>query len=89
MRFEEAQALTPGTLICIREEALHDDPENEGVSSLQDVAAKDGFIYRFDRLIEEEHFPIHTTSLATGKFMEFHPSEVTVVKKEQDDDLLS
>ena len=84
MLFEEAQARTPGTLICIREEMLDDDPENEGVSSLQDVAAKDGFIYRFDKLVEEEHFPIQATSLATGKFMEFHPVEVTVVKKEEE-----
>ena len=59
MRFEEAQALTPGTLLCIREGALdNDDPENEGTTSLRDVAAKDGFIYRFNKFVDHEHFPI-------------------------------
>lgn len=87
MRFEEAQALTPGTLLCIREEVLAEPMENEDQTSLRDVAAKDGFIYRFDKLVEEEHFPIQTTSLATGKFMEFFLNEVEVVK-EQNDDLL-
>ncbi len=87
MRFEEAQALTPGTLICIREEALPDEMENDDQTSLRDVAAKDGFIYRFLKLEKDEPFPVQATSLATGKFMEFFLGEVEVMK-EQDDDLL-
>jgi hypothetical protein len=88
MRFEEAQALTPGALLCVREEMLDEDPENDNYSSLATVVEQNGFLYRFTKFIDEEHFPVQATSLATGKRMEFHPAEVTVVKKEQDDDLL-
>ena len=88
MRFEEAEALKPGALLSVRQEVLDDDSDDPSdTQSLRDVVEKDGYLYRFTKLLDDKHFPIQATSLATGKMMEFHAAEVEAVK-EQDDGIL-
>lgn len=87
MTHDEAELLKPGTLICIREEALADVPEGSALS-LQTVAEKDGYIYRFVALVDEEFFPVQAKSLATGADMEFRPGEVAQMEERNDSLLL-
>lgn len=87
MRFEEAEQLKPGTLLTVRPEVLDVDDGDADLSetlALVDVVEQDGYIYRFTHLLDDKHFPIQTTSLATGKHMEFHLAEVEIAKGEDD-----
>lgn len=79
MTKQEAQQLKPGTLLSVRE-CMFDADSN---MTLRDVVAKDGYIYKFVSYLENAVvFPIKTTSLATGKYMEFYLSEVEAVKEQ-------
>lgn len=88
MRFEEAEALKPGALLSVRQEVLDDDSDDPSdTQSLRDVVTDNGYIYRFAKLLPNDHYPIQCHSLVTGKHMEFHLGEVDAVK-EQDDGIL-
>ena len=87
MRFEEAQQLKPGALLTVRQEVLNDDPEDSEHYPLIEVVGTHGYIYRFAKLLPNEHYPVQCHSLVTGKHMEFHLVEVEAVK-EQDDGVL-
>lgn len=83
MRWEEAETLKPGTLLSVRQEVLDDDSDDPSdTQSLRDVVEKDGYLYRFAKLLDDKHFPIQATALATGKHMEFYLSEVEAVKEQ-------
>lgn len=87
MTEEEAEQLKPGTLLCIRECMLN-TKATESTLSLQSVADKDGYIYKFKEYQEGETFPVQATSLATGREMEFYVSEVEIAKEQDNDDTL-
>lgn len=88
MLHEEAQQLKPGTLLCVREEMLTEDPESNSTLSLASVVDDYGYIYRFTRYEGDAEFPVKTTSLATGKHMEFYVREVSVMEERNDSLLL-
>ena len=85
MRFEEAQALKPGTLLAVRDDVLDNDPEDSEHYALRDVVTTHGYLYRFKELLENEHFPIQCTSLVTGKHMEFFLNEVDAAEEGEED----
>lgn len=80
MTEQEAEQLKPGTLLSVRECML--DEDSEGDLSLRDVVSRDGYIYRFAKLLPNETFPVQATSLATGRNMEFYAVEVDQVKEQ-------
>jgi hypothetical protein len=81
MRFDEAQALKPGTLLAVRDDVLDDDPEDNEHYALRDVVATHGYLYRFTHLLENDHYPVQATSLVTGKHMEFFLNEVDAAEE--------
>ena len=87
MTEQEAAQLKPGTLLCVRE-CMLDTKATESALSLQSVADKDGYIYKFATYLEDATFPVQAVSLATGRDMEFYVSEVEIVKEQDNGDTL-